>query len=107
MKKILSYMAGMVCIALLFSGCSLVILDNPDASAPEPKQTDPSEQIQVTQQTQPIQTNPTAPTVSEPYPQYVQTGINELIVGKSMNKNTWSIHICLPKLVPFSEDAIA
>lgn len=107
MKKFITFIAGITCMALLFSGCSLVVLNNPDASAPTLKQTDPNEQIQVTLQTQPVQTDPTAPTVSEPYPQYVQTGINELIVGKSMNKNTWSIHICLPKLVPFNEDAIA
>lgn len=116
MKKFITFIAGIACMALLFSGCSLVVLNNPDASAPTLKQTDPSEQIgtqatqttKATQATQPAETAPTAPPVNDPYPQYVQTDINEIIVSSdSYGRTKQIIPVCIPKIVPFSDDAIA
>lgn len=116
MKRFITFIAGIACVTLLFSGCSLVILNNPDVSAPDLKQTDPSQQVgtqatqtaKATQATQPAETVPTTPPIHDPYPQYVQTDINEIIViSDSYGRIKQSIPVCIPKLVPFSEDAIA
>ena len=116
MKRFITFIAGIACMALLLSGCSLVMLNNPDVSVPDLKQTDPSEQVstqatqttKATQATQPVETAPTAPPINDPYPQYVQTDINEMIViSDSYGRTKQIIPICIPKLVPFSEDAIA
>lgn len=116
MKKSISYIAGIVCVALLFSGCSLVLLPNPNATTPDSKQTDPSEQISTqqtqstnaTQATQSTENIPTAPPINDPYPQYVVTDINEIIASLDQyGKTKQVVPICLPKLLPFSEDAIA
>lgn len=120
MKKAILYILCMSCILLLFSGCSLVLAPNSDASAPSSKESDPSEQIstQQTQATQPAQTDastptedssaPTAHPVNDPYPQYVQTNINEIIESSDIyGRNTRPIPISIPKLLPFSDDAIS
>ena len=115
MKRFITFIAGIACMALLLSGCSLVMLNNPDVSAPDLKQTDPSEQVstqatqtaKATQATQSVETSPTAPPINDPYPQYVQTDINEMIISSdSYGKTKQIIPVGIPKLLPFSEDAI-
>ena len=67
--------------------------------------TQATEQI-ATQPTEAVCTEPTAPPVHDPYPQYVLTDVQETIEGSDQHWNQWKIPIRIPKIVPFSDDAV-
>lgn len=118
MKKLTSLMLCISFAMLLFSGCKK-IAENPPAASTEPTTT-PTESISetikpntgpiiTTRPTDPLPTTETTEPPVDPYPQYVQTAICETIICQesSYNQAPQAISILIPKLLPFSEDAIA
>ena len=109
MKRFVAMFLCLCCIALLFTGCKQPPVDSPDTSTV--RQTEPS-------------TNNTEPTTEEtvgntepvniediegPLAQYVQTAVKETLELDTTKTGNGEqiVHVRLPKLLPFSEDAIA
>ena len=113
MKRLIASFLFVCCFTLLLSGCKQSPIDGPDNTS---GQTQPTTQpaTQPTQASTQPTTQPTEPIVVEdiegPLAQYVQTAIKEKYqlfdkygYGELQQESTLRV----PKLLPFSEDAIA
>lgn len=118
MKRIVAFLLCISCIMLLISGCKQPPVDSPDTNTSG--QTDPSTEPTSNETVGKTEaTNNTEETVGNsepvniediegPLAQYVQTAIKEtLIFSGDQYGNKQSTPVRIPKLLPFSEDAIA
>ena len=113
MKRLFVFSLFVICVTLMISSCAYPAEDPAVSNTPSTMLSGTETAVDTTANnavaTAPTHGNtaPTAPPVNDPYPQYVQTDINEIIEGSDQHRNNWTIPICIPKLLPFSQDAIA
>lgn len=98
MKRFVAMFLCLCCVTLLFSGCIKPSIDNPDNTTSG--QTEPS-----TNNTEPVNIED----IEGPLAQYVQTAVKETLELDTTKQGNGEqiVSVRLPKLLPFSEDAIA
>ena len=111
MKRFVALFLCVCCITLLLSGCNQPPADSPDENTSGHTQNTQSTTQPTTQPTEST-TQPTEPVIVEdiegPLAQYVQTTMKETLKmtnSKYGNKDE-STPVRIPRLLPFSEDAI-
>ena len=111
MKKLISYILLAVFIVLLFAGCEKPPAESPDNTSGQLTQPTTQPTQPTIQPTDPT-TQPTEPVIVEdiegPLAQYVQTAVKETLkqAKSKYGPGDESTSVRIPKLLPFSEDAI-
>lgn len=110
MKTIIAYTLCICCIMFLLSGCTHPPVNSPDSNTSGQEQSNTGKQADPENKANADNKEDAENKVdiaNEPLAQYVQTDIEETVKGSDKFSNNWEIPICIPKLLPFSGDAIA